>query len=264
MHFTEEDLAFHQRLGHLLELTESEGFWPAFAAFLRESVGFESWVVLIFRKTHSPLLVQEGDTDDIEDELFGNYLRTFFTDDPFYRFAMGPFSSGVYRLDEVAYPQFRLSTYFHDYFRHNVVGDEIQLLTSFKEGNESRGVLSLSLGSRQRFSARDYGLLAIISPWVLPLLRLATRYTLGDIRMPADQSTRSNIEKKLRELVEPRLTEREIQTAQLLLSGQSTKGIAAHMGISPETAKVHRRNLYEKLGITSQAEIFARFSSFDG
>ncbi|WP_448955758.1 helix-turn-helix transcriptional regulator [Labrys neptuniae] len=262
MPFTTEDLSFHRRFGHLLEQVESEGFWPRFAAFLRENVAFDSWVVLIFRKAHSPLLVHEGDLDNVEDELFGCYLRRHFADDPFYHFALDGFSPGVYRLDEIISPQFRSSAYFRDYFRHNVIGDELQFLTPFVEGEERRGVLSLSLGSQQRFSEQDYGLLSLMSAWVLPLIGLAARNTLADTRVPADwlsHASAADLEEQLRAPGEPHLTEREIQVVLLLLSGQNNKGIAAHLGISPETAKVHRRNLYEKLAVSSQAELFARY-----
>ncbi|MGO4335479.1 response regulator transcription factor [Labrys sp. KB_33_2] len=262
MRFTTQDLSFHQRFGHLLEQVESETFWPRFAAFLRESVRFDSWVVLIFRKAHSPLLVHEGDLDNVVDELFGSYLRRYFTDDPFYRFALGGFSPGIYRLDEITSPQFRSSAYFRDYFRYNVVEDELQFLMPFGKREERRGVLSLSLGSEQRFSEQDYGLLSLMSHWVLPLIGMAARSALADTQVPADRpdiSSTADLEQRLRAHDGPHLTEREIQVALLLLSGQSNKGIAIHLGISPETAKVHRRNLYEKLGISSQAEIFTRF-----
>ncbi|WP_448951644.1 helix-turn-helix transcriptional regulator [Labrys neptuniae] len=262
MSFTLQDLSFHHRLGHLLERLDSDNFWPHFAAFLRESLRFDSWVVLIYRKAHGPLLIHEGDTDNIEDEAFGSYLRSHFAGDPFYRFAMAGFSPGLHRLDEVAVPQFRASAYYLDYFRHNVVGDEVQFLAPFGEGEERRGVLSLSLGTRQRFSDEDYGLLSVISPWVLPMLGLATRRTLGDTRVPTDRPSQvslASVEERLRHTEGPHLTEREVQTALLLLSGQGAKGIAAHLGISPETAKVHRRNLYEKLNVSSQAEMFARY-----
>lgn len=259
MQLTLEDLTFHRRLGHLIEKVDGEEFWPAFAAFLREHICFDSWVVMIFQQDDPPLLVHEGDTTNIEDELFGKYIRKFYVDDPFYQFSQRNAALGVYRLDEIAPSDFRVSEYFWNYFRSNVTEDEIQLLTPYVHGSDKHGVLSLSLGAKRHFSNDEYGLLVLMSAWLLPLLKLATRATLSDIHMPEKQYSRSNIEARLREITSPNLTEREIETALLLLSGQSTKGIAAHLGISPETVKVHRRNLYEKLGVTSQAEIFARY-----
>lgn len=259
MRLTSEDLTFHQRLGHLLDKVGEEEFWPQFATFLREYIRFDSWVVMIFQKDNPPLLVHEGDTTNIEDELFGEYIRTLYADDPFYQLSMKSGAQGVYRLDEIAPPDFRVSEYFWNYFRSNITEDEVQLLTPYAHCSDDQGVLSLSLGARQHISNHEYGLLVLMSTWLLPLLKLATRSTLSDDQIPAQQFSRLSIESKLRELTNPNLTEREIETALLLLSGQSTKGIAAHLGISPETVKVHRRNLYEKLGVTSQAEIFARY-----
>lgn len=54
-----------------------------------------------------------------------------------------------------------------------------------------------------------------------------------------------------------RLTVHEIETARLILQGFSSKAIARQMGISPETVKVHRRNLYHKLNVNGHGELFA-------
>jgi DNA-binding CsgD family transcriptional regulator len=54
-----------------------------------------------------------------------------------------------------------------------------------------------------------------------------------------------------------RLSERESEAARLILQGFSGKAMAQRMGISPETVKVHRRNLYHKLGVAGHAELFA-------
>ncbi|MNN87274.1 Transcriptional regulatory protein UhpA [compost metagenome] len=56
-----------------------------------------------------------------------------------------------------------------------------------------------------------------------------------------------------------RLTEREREIAHLLLRGHSVKSSAKVLEISPETVRMHRKNLYTKLEISSQAELFALF-----
>jgi DNA-binding NarL/FixJ family response regulator len=45
----------------------------------------------------------------------------------------------------------------------------------------------------------------------------------------------------------------------LLLRGHSTKSVARELDIAPGTVMVHKRNLFSKLGITSQFELFSRF-----
>jgi DNA-binding CsgD family transcriptional regulator len=58
---------------------------------------------------------------------------------------------------------------------------------------------------------------------------------------------------------ESSLTQRERQITQLLLRGHSSKSVARELGIAPGTVMVHKRNLFSKLGITSQYELFSLF-----
>jgi DNA-binding CsgD family transcriptional regulator len=55
------------------------------------------------------------------------------------------------------------------------------------------------------------------------------------------------------------LTAREQQVVTLLLEGHSSPSLAANLGLSPETVRVHRRHIYRKLGVSSQAELFHWF-----
>ncbi len=52
-----------------------------------------------------------------------------------------------------------------------------------------------------------------------------------------------------------RLTDRERQLLQLLAEGQSTKQIALGLNVSPKTADANRRQIMNKLGIFSVAEL---------
>lgn len=53
-----------------------------------------------------------------------------------------------------------------------------------------------------------------------------------------------------------RLTHREIEVALMILTGHSTRSMVRQLGVSPATAKVHRRNLHRKLSISAQATPF--------
>lgn len=56
------------------------------------------------------------------------------------------------------------------------------------------------------------------------------------------------------------VTAREAEVADLVLRGHSNGSIGAVLGISTETAKVHRKNLYAKLRISSSFELFRLFT----
>jgi len=51
-----------------------------------------------------------------------------------------------------------------------------------------------------------------------------------------------------------RLSEREIEVAEVLLQGKSNKQIALALGISVHTVEYHLKNIYQKLGVSSSKE----------
>jgi DNA-binding NarL/FixJ family response regulator len=51
------------------------------------------------------------------------------------------------------------------------------------------------------------------------------------------------------------LSRREQEIAQLLLSGETNRGIAAELGVSEHTVKVQLGRLYAKVGVTSRLEL---------
>jgi|HubBroStandDraft_5_1064220.scaffolds.fasta_scaffold07870_2 DNA-binding CsgD family transcriptional regulator len=260
------EVEFHQRLGHLLGALYSGRFWPTLAAFLQEATAFDSWVCMVFRGAEPPILLHQGYNDQLETALFPDYMRELYVLDPFYLFSQGftgtaaP-AAGLYRLDEVAPEYFRLTEYYRRYFVRVVGADELQFLLPLGP----TAVLSMSLGRTTRFTTAEVGALCLYQPWVLPLMRHAALAETG--RPPAEtqednspaRPAPASLEERLRSRGDAHLTDREVQTALLVLAGHSTKGIANEMGISPETVKVHRRNVYDKLGVSTQAALFALF-----
>ena len=55
------------------------------------------------------------------------------------------------------------------------------------------------------------------------------------------------------------LSPREIEVAKLIFEGHSGNSIAANLDIALTTVKSHRKNMYKKLGIGSQQELFSRY-----
>ena len=52
-----------------------------------------------------------------------------------------------------------------------------------------------------------------------------------------------------------RLTPQELQVAQLVATGASTKTVAAQLYLSPRTVDAHLRQVFTKLAITSRREL---------
>jgi DNA-binding CsgD family transcriptional regulator len=58
------------------------------------------------------------------------------------------------------------------------------------------------------------------------------------------------------------LTQREREIVEMILKGSSSKQIARELGISPGTVKNHRRNIYTKLHIETERELFLQHILF--
>ena len=57
-----------------------------------------------------------------------------------------------------------------------------------------------------------------------------------------------------------RLSRREIQVAELVLRGHGNSQIAATLGIAPATTKKHLSRIFEKVGVTSRAQLASKLA----
>lgn len=86
------------------------------------------------------------------------------------------------------------------------------------------------------------------------LLEAINKVAEGQIYIDAQLETLTS-EKKLQDILERKLTEREMEIAKFILKGLSNKEIAQVLGISESTVKTHVKNIMEKLGTKNRAEI---------
>jgi DNA-binding CsgD family transcriptional regulator len=250
-----DDLAWHRAMGTVLDALDREDFWLRLTRLLADYVHFNSWVALCFSQDSQPQVLAEVPQDDGQpDILFAEYLRGLYLLDPFYIDAVTQRKEGLVRLDDVAPDRFRSTEYYSRYFRLNIVEDEVQINCLLDEHR----MLCLSLGATQRFSPADMAMLAVVSQWLIPLLkqrwRLECQLRIQPRQIPLPAGTKSSFQ-----FPGVNLTARELEISQLMLSGYSSKGIAQRLGIAIDTVKAHRKHLYSKLGINSQGELFSLF-----
>lgn len=176
--------------------------------------------------------------------------------DPFYNHFLAGTTEGCFRLSELAPEGFLRSEYFSSYYRHLDIGDELGLLTAIGSGSAAHVSITRRRG-RSRFTRRDHDWLVATAP----LAREAVR-RMNEVQSPAahDRSAlHDSLRQAYRHFGASILTEREREVTHLLLQGNSAKAIARALTISPETARNHLKRIYPKLGVASQAELFALF-----
>jgi len=177
--------------------------------------------------------------------------------DPLYQLAVSDSKPGICRFREQSPDRFRSSEYYRQYCERTHLRDEMDFLVDVS----GTTTLVLVVGRRtRRFTRPELDRLGLIEPLVHATMRTVWRRGPGG----EDRNTsRAAMHRRLTHCFENfgggMLTEREREITQLLLRGHSTKSIARELAIAPGTVMVHKRNLFAKLDITSQFELFSRF-----
>lgn len=194
------------------------------------------------------------------------YQQGPFLLDPFFR-AASERRTGFWRMRELAPDRFYSSDYFHNYYVQTGLAEEVGFFVSLNNG--AMASLSLMRLKKSRvFSSRDVALLRDVAPLISPLLQRccsgAEERSDAVAARASDASTYANKPFPVtscgwREL---NLTDREASVVDLVLQGHSSDAIAHRLCIARGTVKVHRRNAYRKLGISSQAELLATYMNW--
>ena len=207
--------------------------------------------------THHRLLANEDRELQIDKYASGAYLL-----DPFYRQAFDHQGAGVFTINDVAPAGFQESEYYHLFYQQLGFSDEIcslfQLEPQLEPDFEQGGIVSISLvrhSNEAPFTKDDIKQLEI----VYPLLRVIVCQWLSNKVNSPGQNLEWQLDNALANFGTSILTPRECKILHLILHGCSIKLIAQKLDNSLETIKHHRKNIYSKLDVGSQAELFYLF-----
>ncbi|NLS00492.1 helix-turn-helix transcriptional regulator [Rhizobium sp. P38BS-XIX] len=238
-------------LGAATSAIGSHDFPDALAAALR--------LLCPFQMMNGFLYSPNGSAFDLYNErivaersiIVGRYLAGAFVLDPFYDAVRSDSSERMIVMRDLAPDDFTQTEYFRLHYATTEIVDEIGFVLKLEAGFVA--VLSLSrTGIAPLFSAEDLQRLKAAAPIVCAL---GERHWF---QLPS-LSPESRAASPAVKIDHPSLTKRELEIVTLILKGHSTLSLAAVLSLSPNTVKVHRRQVYAKLNISSQAELFRLF-----
>lgn len=233
-----------------------KGFETALHDWLRRAVPIDNLLVLAYSDRGRPqALFRHSDLPQVFGELDTTYLAGAYLLDPFYELHRSRAPAGVYRLMDVAPDAFPRSRYFREYYRQTTLVDELTFLAWPRPGLSLNLCLGRDAGTGQPFGPRAVETCARIAPLVAALAE-AHWADLAVDNGPAENLAHGLVGAALSTLG-LRLTQRQAEVALLILRGHSTPSIGLRLGVSPQTVKVFRKQLYRRCGISSQAELFA-------
>lgn len=237
-------------------------FFANFKRLLRAKLRFDTFLLIRFDPGGPPVL--QGSwilPDKIPKTAMVEYVERFYLFDPFFQYRAFPKTGALYHLSDIAPDRFFSSAYYLQYYLSTGLCDEIGLLAPLPSGS----VAHLSVSRHQTtgpYRRREIQCLRHHAPLLLELLsqHMIIRQTQeGQSRAGAQFSPFPEmIRAQTQDMFGVKLTRRETQIAALVLQGHSNGSAALKLGVSRETCKVHRRNLYRKLGISSQRELFGK------
>lgn len=236
------------------------GFPAALITAVRSVVAFEHSVTFAYCGDRRPIVLHADFPNwkykvMVEDYQAGPYLL-----DPFYLNCAAVPQPRLVRLRDLAPDRFYQGEYFRNYYVQTELAEEIGFMLPV--GREVHVVISAMRAGRA-FSAREFRDLAGIVPVVGALAAhhwsdLADRFRTAPAA-PDGQRLSGLIDTAFRSLGANLLTPREVEVVEYTLKGHSAEATGLALGISPGTVRIHRRNIYAKLRIGSQGELFSRF-----
>ncbi len=252
-----ESPEWHTAVATLVAATDDQGIADAIDKVVGTAIDHDATCLLAFHKDASPEVLHHTMNERKARHYLDRYLAGPYLLDPLYQLALREKKPAMCRCRDETPDRFRSSEYYRQYYDRTHLADEMDFLVDINQTT----VLVLVIGRWEtRFSRADVASLRLMEPIVRAAMRGAWKAWAaqhsGEMR---DLSMHQRLTQCFEQFGESSLTQREREITQLLLRGHSSKSVARELDIAPGTVMVHKRNLFSKLGITSQYELFSLF-----
>ncbi len=258
-------------LADLIGRIGTETLFSGMDATLRRIAPFDLSVIFGFPYDNRPMLLHDGYGSHATPTALQAYLGGAYLLDPFYTACVEGRAPGLWRMRELAPDQFFASDFYSASEVHPCVSlepgslvEEIGFLVPLPAGFTAAYSLMRMRGCRP-FDGAEMRALRAVEPVVRETLRSHWR-VLEPAPSPRDAGT-ANTSERLDGMMEAafetfcddRLTYQQRRVVQLILRGHSNVSIGQQIGVAEGTVKIHRKNVYRRLGISSQSELFGLF-----
>ena len=248
---------WHAAVSNLVAATSSQAVAERLAELVSSTVSNNGTSLLVFHGNAPPESIHHTMAPPRARHYLDRYLAGPYLLDPLYQLALRPDKPAMCRFRDTQPDRFRASEYYRQYVERTHLVDEMDFLLAVSKTS----TLVLVCGrTEKRFTRSELNRLRLIEPTIQSAMqRVWDGHAGNSVPNDRDYSMHRRLTRCFENFGEGELTQREREITQLLLRGHSSKSIARELGIAPGTVMVHKRNLFAKLGITSQYELFSRF-----
>ncbi|MFJ3681437.1 LuxR C-terminal-related transcriptional regulator [Pseudomonas sp. NPDC090208] len=254
-------------LAALIGAVGSDHLGRALDAALKPTLDFDMSCIYLFRFNHNAVLIHDGYHGSVPQSTLAAYLRGGYLLDPFYVACTHDHPAGVWRMSELAPDSFfssgfAISRDIHPCVssHHGALIEEVGLIIPVAP--RVAVVYSLMRGAPGgTFQPHEMDALKTLAPIVNSLLELHCRLRHSDCYAAPDSPDMQS-EDAFVEILQGQLTETQRYIAKLILQGHSNGSIARVLGISEGTVKVHKHNIYQRLEISTNTELYRLFINY--
>ncbi|HEP0308154.1 TPA: helix-turn-helix transcriptional regulator [Providencia rettgeri] len=237
--------SYLEKLPDVIDSVATNQFYPNLLSWLSSLIAFDNAIVYSFEKGAPPRFLSKVERRN-SDSINRIYQRGAYLMDPFYQEIQKGGASKVLTLKELAPKGFYHTDYYLNFYRKTGWCDEAGLLLDISTdrqlgiffGNEDRPFFSGKYTQAPLKDAFD------IIRSMVKLHKDVSPSSVSNHHQNTDMQTRFG------------LTPRECEVVELILAGKGSPQIAQMLFISLGTVKNHRKNIYQKLNINSQVELF--------
>ena len=218
-------------------------------------------MILAYLQNSRPSILAHGLAEKELKLHVDKYQAGLYLLDPFYQAALNGLPSGFYRLEDVAPDDFHETEFYLHYYRAGNIRDDLGYCFALGEvGREGDHIhVSFSCIRDEALTEEQIEELREMEPIIKSLVLKHLRLTQNQVLNRSDSELHRQLIQVMNEFGSSILTNREREVLQLILHGHSSQSIADKLHIALRTVKLHRQNLYQKLDISSQAELFYLF-----
>ena len=245
---------WHAQVGELLAATDSKAIAEELVSLICMTVVNDGTSLIAFHKDAAPQVLAHSLAPANRRHFLDRYLAGPYLLDPLYQMAISDSKPTMCRFRDTQPDRFRSSEYYRQYVERTHLVDEIDFLRDVSP----MSALVIVVGrTRNRLTRAELQRLNTIEPIVAAAMQRV--WDKWQQTSSPDRDIHQRLTECFDSFGDEVLTQREREITQLLLRGHSTKSVARELEIAPGTVMVHKRNLFSKLGITSQYELFSRF-----
>lgn len=243
-------------LAHVISALGRDDFAGALFDWLRGAFHADNVSVLAYRAEGTPEVLFSSVRDHrLNRHLNEVYASGIYRLDPFYDLHLKGARSGVYALRAIAPDRFEGNAYYLQFYRQSGMVDELAFVA--RPAVDTSVHFCLSRADRP-FSLRDQRRAEPLAPVVVALMEQNWKTISSDADGPREQaSLPDQLRKTLADRDGISLTPRQAEVVVLILRGHSTMSVSLQLGISPQTVKVFRKQIYSRCHISSQSELFS-------